>query len=123
MMFGELSTRTHQPHQLYGVTVVGFDPVARLFRNQGWGDDPVDVASFGKVAVEPVATGAGFIDKNQMFRLGLEFAGEVVDIGLCRPDGADGGDLSTVILRDICDRNGVFMDIETDLECARLCHS
>ena len=37
-------TRAHQPGQLDGVTAVGFDPVARLFRNQRGGDDPADMA-------------------------------------------------------------------------------
>jgi hypothetical protein len=37
---------------LHGVTTVGFDPVTRLFGNQGGGDDPADVAFVHQVAID-----------------------------------------------------------------------
>jgi hypothetical protein len=52
----------------------------------------------------------------------LEFSDEVIGVGLSGPDSAEVGDLSTVILSDIRDRDGVFMDIKPDVECARLVH-
>jgi hypothetical protein len=57
-----------------------------------------------------------------MWSLGWEFSAEVIDVGLSRPDGSEVGDLSPVVLSDIRDRNGVLMDIKTDVACARLVH-
>ena len=42
---GEVS-RAHEPGPWPGITTVGFDPVTRLFRHQGRGDDPANVALF-----------------------------------------------------------------------------
>jgi hypothetical protein len=57
-----------------------------------------------------------------MLSLGLEFSDQVIDVGLSRPDGSEVGNLSTVVLSDISDRDGFFMDIETDVKRARLAH-
>jgi hypothetical protein len=76
----------------------------------------------GASSVEPIATWPGFIDEDELLSLGLACADQVIDVGWSRPDGAEGGDLSTVVLRDIRDREGVFMGIETDVKRARLAH-
>jgi hypothetical protein len=57
-----------------------------------------------------------------MGSLGLACADAVLDVGLPRPDGAEVGDLSTVVLRDRRDRDRVLMDIPADGERARLVH-
>jgi hypothetical protein len=73
-----------------------------------------------QIAVKPIATWSGFIDQDEMLSLGLACSDEVIDVGLSRPEGAKVGDFSTVVLRDIRDRDGLFMDIKTDVECARV---
>ena len=57
-----------------------------------------------------------------MFGLRLELAGALIDVGLSGADGTELDDLGTVLLRDIGYRNRVFMDIQTNIECARLLH-
>src|SRR6516162_2383731 len=52
---GEVA-RAHQACQFDGVTTVGFDAIPRLFGDQGGRYDPADMAFFGQIAVEPVAT-------------------------------------------------------------------
>src|SRR5512132_4324966 len=43
---GSEGARAHEPRQLDGGTTVGCDPVARLLRNQGRGDDPALISFF-----------------------------------------------------------------------------
>ena len=90
--------RAHQAGQLDGVTAVGFDPIAGLFGDQRGRDDPADMAFFGQIAIEPVPTGAGFIDKDEMFAFGLQLPDELIDVTLSGTDGAEGDDLGVVIL-------------------------
>jgi hypothetical protein len=68
--------RAHEPRQLYGVTTVGVDPVARLFRNQGRGDDPALLSFFSQVAIEPIPARAGFVDKHQVLTFRLQLTDE-----------------------------------------------
>ena len=58
--------RAHEAGQLDGVTTVGFDSVAGLFRHQGRGHDPARISFFRQVAREPIPAGAGFVDKDQV---------------------------------------------------------
>ena len=115
-------TRAHQAGQLDGVTTVGFDAVAGLLGDQRGGDDPAVVAFLRQIAVEPVATGSGFIDKDEVFGFGLQLADELIDVTLAGADGAEVDDLGAVILGDIGHGNRVFVDIHADVECARLGH-
>jgi hypothetical protein len=83
------------------------------------------MAFFAQVSVEPVATGAGFVDKDEMLGLGLQLTHELIDVGLPGADGAEVSDLGIVIVSDIGDRDGLFMDInanEKRIERGRLCH-
>jgi hypothetical protein len=107
---------------LHGVSAVRFDAVTGLLRNQSRRHDPALRACFAQGAIEPVATGAGFIDEDAILSFGLAFSDEAIDVGLSRSDGPEVGDLSTVVLRDIRDRDGFFMDIEPDVQRARLAH-
>jgi hypothetical protein len=47
---------------------------------------------------------------------------ELIDVTRSCPDGAEGDDLGTVILNARGDGNRVLMDIQTDVEWARLGH-
>ncbi len=44
-----------------------------------------------------------------------------LNIALPGPDGAEGDNLGTMFLGDIGDRDGLFMDIHSNVERARLC--
>jgi hypothetical protein len=107
---------------LHRITAVGFHPVPGLFGNQRRRDDPAVVAFVTQIAIELVATGSGFIDKDQAVGLRLELSGELIDVTVARADSPEIDHLSAVVLRDIRDSDGFFMDIETDIECARLWH-
>jgi hypothetical protein len=112
----------HQARQWDGITTIRFDTVAALFRDQGRGDDPAAVAFFGQRAIEPIAAGASFIDKDKLLALGLQLPDEFVDIALPGPDCAHRDDFRAIFLGDIGDRDGRFMDIHSDVERARLSH-
>jgi hypothetical protein len=115
-------TRAQQAGQFDGVSPVGFHPIAWLFGDQRGSDDPADVAFVGAIGVEPIATRAGFINKDEVWAFGLEPADEVINVTLSRPDGAEGDDLGVVFVGDIGDGDRLFMDIHSDVEHARLVH-
>jgi hypothetical protein len=80
---------------------------------------------FTQVSIEPIATGTGLVDKHELLRLGLKLAHELIDVSLSGPDGAEVSDFSTVIVGDIGNRDGVFVNIQTDEKRSgrgRLCH-
>jgi hypothetical protein len=67
-----------------------------------------------QVSVEPIAAGTGFVDEDQMLGLGWELARELIEVGLSGADRAEVSDFGTVIVSDIGDRDGVFVNIQTD---------
>jgi hypothetical protein len=107
---------------LDGIPTIRFDTVAGLLRDQGRGDDPAAVAFWGQLAIEPIAAGAGFIDKDELLALGLQVPDEPVDITLPGPDRTQIDDFGMVFLGHVSDGDGLFMDIQTDIERARLVH-
>jgi hypothetical protein len=107
---------------LHRVKTVGFDPVTRFLGNEGGGDDLAHMAFFCQIALEPVPTGSGFIDKDQMLGFGVHLADEVVKVTVARADGPEGGDLGAMLFSDVGHRNGLFMDISSDVKRARLRH-
>jgi hypothetical protein len=54
--------------------------------------------------------------------LRLELAGELIDVGLSCADGPEGDDLGAVSLSDIGDRDGFFVDIQSNVKRAKLAH-
>jgi hypothetical protein len=58
--------RAHQASQLHGVTTVGFHAVAGLLGDARGRNDPARMAFVREIAVEPVATGARFLDEDQV---------------------------------------------------------
>jgi hypothetical protein len=80
------------------------------------------MASWRAIAGEPRATRAGFIDQDQVRAFGWPPTDELIDVTLSCTDVAAGDDLSAVVLNDIGDGNRVLMDIQTDVEWARLLH-
>ncbi len=114
--------RAHQARELDCIPTIRFHPVARLFGHEGGRDDTAELALFRQIAIEPIPTGTSFIDEDQMRGLGLHLANEVVNVTLACADGPEVGDLSAVLWRDVSDGNRVFVDIHSDIQCARLAH-
>jgi hypothetical protein len=112
----------HQARELHGITTVGVHAVAGVFWQERGGDAPTIVTFLAQILVEPITAWPGCIDENERVSLGLACADEGIEVGLSRPDGAEVGDLSTVVLRDIRDRARVLMDSHADVERARLVH-
>jgi hypothetical protein len=52
----------------------------------------------------------------------LHLADPLIDVTLAGANGAKVDNLSAMILRDIGDSNGVFVDVHSDIECVRLGH-
>jgi hypothetical protein len=80
------------------------------------------VAFLGEIPVKPIATGTGFIDKDQMLGLGLHLADEVVNVTLAGADGPRVDDLGGMVFGNMGDRDGIFVHIQPNIECARLAH-
>jgi hypothetical protein len=118
---GEIA-RAHQAGQLHGVTTVGFDAIASLFGNQGWGDDPADMPPFREITIEPIAAGASLVDEDKMLAFRLKLADERVEVTLVGTDGAKIDDLGMVFFSHVGDRDRLFMDIQSNIERARLWH-
>jgi hypothetical protein len=76
-----------------------------LFGNQRGRHHPAVIAFFGQIAGEPVATGAGFVDADQMFGLRWHPADELINVTLAGADGPQVGDLSAVLWRDVSHGN------------------
>jgi hypothetical protein len=105
-----------------GVSPVGCDPIPGLLGDHGGRDDPAALAFGGAIAGAPSATRAGCIAKDEVRALGWQPTDAVIEVTRSRPDSAEGDDLGAVVLNDRGDGKRVFMDIQTDVECARLVH-
>lgn len=119
---GGESPRAPQAGQWHSVPVVGFHAVAGPFGHEGGRDDPADLAFLRQIAREPGATRSRFIDEDQGCGFGWQRAHELINVAWPRANGAKGDDLSVVIFGDVGHRDGVLVDIQTDIERARLWH-
>ena len=104
------------------IAPVGLDLVAGLLRDERGGHHPAEEALLGQIAIEPIAAGAGFVHKHQLSAFGVEPADELVDVGLAGPDGTEVEDLGVLRIGNLGNRNGLLMDIQTDVQCARVFH-
>jgi hypothetical protein len=75
---------------------------------------------FRQRAIEPIPTGARFIDKDQVWGFCLKLADELINVGLPGADPPEVDDLSIGRFGDIGYRNGLFVDIPTDVEGVRV---
>jgi hypothetical protein len=75
-----------------------------------------------EIAIKPITARAGFIDKDEVRAFRLQATDEVINITLSRPNIAEGDDLSVVFVGDIGHGDGLFMDIQSNIERARLWH-
>jgi hypothetical protein len=116
------STGAHQAGQLHRVTAVGLDAVTGLLRNQRRRHNPAVVPFFDEIAGEPVATGTGVLDQDQMLGLGWSLADEVINVTLAGADGTEIRALGSGLWSDVGHRDGLLMDISAHGERARLGH-
>jgi hypothetical protein len=107
---------------LDGITTIRFDTVASLLGDQGWGDDPAAVAFLDQIAIELIAAGTSFVDKDKRLAFRLQLPEELVDITLARPDRAKGDDFGAICLGHISDCDGLLMHIHADVERVRVMH-
>ena len=84
------------------------------------GPCPPVAAWWAPIAREPGATRASCRDTDEACGLRWERAGELIDSRVSGADGPVGDTVGVVILSDIGHGAGVFVDIQTNLECARL---
>jgi len=118
---GEIS-RASQAGQLQGVSTVCFDPITGLFGNEGGSHDPAVIVFLPQIPIEPVATRASLIDKDEVFGFRWHLADELIDVALTCPNGSQVSHLSAMVLGDIRHGNRIFVDIHSNEECARLRH-
>jgi hypothetical protein len=57
-----------------------------------------------------------------MFGFGWHLSGELINVALTGANASKVGDLGTVILSHVRHGNRVFVDIHSDVQCARLVH-
>src|SRR5207245_372075 len=100
--------------ELHRIAPVGLDAVAGLSGNERRGDDQAGDATTGEVAVQNVAARPRLVRDDETVGLLLEPADEPVDVGRAGADAADVGDVGAAVLRNVGDRDGVLVNIETD---------
>jgi hypothetical protein len=118
---GEI-TGAGQAGEWHSIPAVGFHLSARVLGDQRRGHHPALVAFCAQIPVELGATGAGFVDEDQMFGLGWHLADEVIDITVAGAHGAEEDDLGVVSFGDVGHGNRVFVDIHSNVQGARLVH-
>jgi hypothetical protein len=119
---GGAVSRAQQPGQLACIPAVRFDPIARFLRAQRGGNDPAVRAFLGQRTREPIATRPSFGDKAEVFGLRLQLSAKFIEVALARAHGAEIDDVGTRVFGGIGNRDGVFMNIQSTIKRARLCH-
>jgi hypothetical protein len=78
------------------------------------------MALFREIAIEPLTAWAGFIDQDEVRAFRLQATDEIINVTLSRPTSAEGDELGVVVLGHRGDRDRIFMDVQSDIEHARL---
>jgi hypothetical protein len=68
----------------------------------------------------PVPAGAGFVDKDEVLALRVQFPDEHVDVTRARPNGTEEDNLCGIVVRHRSHRNGLFPNIQPDIQRTRL---
>jgi len=118
---GEI-TRAHEVGPWHRVPAVGVHPVAGLLGHQGGRDDSADMAVLRQIAIEPGPPGSCFIDNDQVWGFGWPRADEWINVGVPGADRAAVDDLGAVVFGNRGDRDGLLMDIPSDIARASLWH-
>jgi hypothetical protein len=114
--------RAHQPSELECVAAGWFDPISRFLREQRGRNDPAAIAFVGQIAREPRSTRTSFVDKDEAGGRRLQLPHTLSEVALAWADGAEIDDVSTIVLGGIGNRDGCFLDIQSKIKRARLCH-
>jgi len=105
-----------------GVAAVGLDAVAGFAWNERRGDDQTVEPLAGEMPMQDVAARTGFVDEDETSGSRLQPTDQGIDVGGSGTDAADVGDLGASIVRRVRDRDGVFVDVETDEKSGGLLH-
>jgi hypothetical protein len=96
--------------------------LSRNLGHEGGRDDPAELALVRQIAIELRATGARCIDQDPVWGLCLTRADAWINVGLPGAKAAEVDALSLVLVGDRGHRHGILVDIQTDVECARVTH-
>jgi hypothetical protein len=80
-------TRARQPGQWHGVPTVGVGAVTGRSGNERGGHHPAVIAFVREIPVEPAATGASLIGKDQVCGLRWHLSDELIDVTLTCSNG------------------------------------
>jgi hypothetical protein len=111
-----------QPGERHGVAAVRLDTVPWFPWDERRGNHPADEVLLSEIAVEPIATGPGFIDQEQLLGFRLALADQDIDVALPGADGAQEDDLRAMLLRGIGHGDGLFVHIQPDVNRGRVSH-
>jgi len=114
--------RAGQPSQVHGVSAIRFDPLTGLVGQEGRRHAPAGVACVLERPIEPVPTGPGRRDTDEVLGCRWHCTNALIAVTLTSPTGTQGGHRSAMVLGDIRHGKRRFVDIHADAECARLRH-
>jgi hypothetical protein len=112
----------HPPGSWPRSAALGVHPSPRLVRHAGGGHDPTVGPLLAQIARAPGAAGARLIDTDEACGLGVERAGEVIEVGGPGAEGPTGADRGAVRVSAIGARDGSVLDVSADVQGARLGH-
>ena len=113
----------HQAGERGRVAPIRLHPIAGLPWDERRRHDVAAEAFAGEISIQPVAARPRLVNEDEGRALRLELADQFVDIALARTDGAERYDVSATLVERVSHRNGLFVNIETDIEgLARLAH-
>jgi len=115
-------SRASEAGQWQGVSTVCFDPITGLLGHEGGSHDPAVIVFLPQIPLEPGATRASLIDKEEVCGFRWHLADALIDVALTCPNGSQVRHLSAMVLGDIRHGNSIFVDIHSNEECARLRH-
>ena len=113
--------RAQQPRQLPGIAAISLDSVPGPLGNLRGGHAPTLEVPLGQIPLQPVPTGTGFVDAGHALALALQLAHRGSDILLPGAERPQGDDFGATVLGDVRDRDGVFVDIQSDEKGASVC--
>jgi hypothetical protein len=114
--------RAPQAGQFDGVSSIGCHPILWFLGEQRGRDDPADLAFCCPIAGEPIATRAGVSDKDEGGPFGWELTDEFITGPLTGANIPHRDDLRMVFFSDIGNGEGLFVDIQSDIDRGRLGH-
>ena len=119
---GRQIPRPQQPRQRDSIAPVGLYFVAGLPRDERRRDHLAGEALVGEVAVQVIATRAGFVGEDQRRRLGLQSPNQLVKVGVARAYRAEKHRRRGAVALGMRDGDRVLVHVQTNKKRCRLCH-